>query len=427
MSRTAGRRPRLGFYIPGDGPGGPSRYVDAILAGLDAAEFEVTVFGHPAGPYRGRGGLRLVPTEPGPGEPAGSIPEPAAGPGPIGPPDRGRRPGPAARVKQLVPRDLKIWAGFAREAARLAAIFRAHPVDLLHSQQAGFEEAPVAARLAGVPRVLGTFHVDSTYDLDGRRGGPGYRFLEQLSNRSLHRAIAVSAATKADWVGRTDLPPGRVVAIHNGVDLGHFAPGGDRGAARRGLGLPNDGRLLIGGVGRLEPAKGFAHLVRALATLRDSRPRVDLALAGRGPLRDELGALAGELGIGDRVHFLGFCPDARRVYESSDVFCLPSECEALPYALLEAMAAGLPAVAARVGGVGEMVDHGATGYLVPRRDPAALATALRPLLEDAGLRERMGRAARRRAEDHFDQAACVARTIGVYREMLGDGGRRLDG
>jgi glycosyltransferase involved in cell wall biosynthesis len=105
--------------------------------------------------------------------------------------------------------------------------------------------------------------------------------------------------------------------------------------------------------------------------------------------------------------------------DALDVFALPSQCEALPYALLEAMATGLPAVGAAVGGVPEVIAPGETGFLVAPRDPAALAAGLRPLLADPVLRGRMGSAGRERVTRHFHERDMVRQTVGVYRDLLG--------
>lgn len=411
MSEIQGERYRLGFYLPGQGTGGPSRYLDAILAGLNHEEFDVTIFGHAHGHYAGRDGMRLVPTE-------GDRVE--------GPPTASGESGstPSVGRDSIVPPTLRLWAGFAGEARRLAGRFAKVPIDLLHTQNTGCEESAPAARLARVPRVVGTFHVDSSYDLDRIRSGFRYRALEHLSNHSLHRAIAVSESTRKDWARRTHLPPGRIVTIPNGVDLEWFRPTQSPEQARAALGLDTD-RMWVGGVGRLDDAKGFADLIAAVASIAGRVPALSLVIAGTGPLRDPLGRLASELGVGDRVHFLGFRHDVRTVYEAIDLFAFPSLCEAIGYALLEAMAMHRPAIGTAVGGVPEVIVEGETGLLVPPKDPESLARALLTLAGPPDLRRRMGEAGRRRVERHFDERVAVARTIDLYREMLGTGGGRM--
>jgi len=392
---------------------GPSRYVESILGGLDPEEFDIVIFGDPAGPFATRPGLHVEATA------ADSIPTTASAEGRTVP----RGPGQIARGqwRRLTPGLVRLWGGFGRESNRLARLFRRRPVDLLHTNNTGCEESPVAARLAGIPRVLGTFHVDSKYDLSGVRSGLGHRALECLSNRCLHRAIAVSEATKEDWVQRTGLPADRVVTIPNGVDPDAFRRRVGTAEARARLGLPGDGTLLIGGIGRLDEAKGFADLIEAVALLTGDHPGLVLAIAGDGPLRPSLTAKAAALGIADRVRFLGFQRDVGAVLEALDVFVLSSLCEAIGYALLEAMAMSLPTIGTRVGGVPEVIVEGMTGSLVAARDPQALAAALRPLLASPELRGRMGQSGRERVIEHFNVRETVRQTIEVYRQELRSG------
>jgi glycosyltransferase involved in cell wall biosynthesis len=403
------RKPRIGIYEPSRGPSGPSRYVEAILAGVDPAEFDVVLFGRAGGPYGARPGVELVEVHR-PFEHAGASNDSTSAPAPPGILRRGWR--------TMTPDWVKLWGGFGRETLRLAASFRRRPVDLMHTNNTGCEESAVAARLAGVPWVLGTFHVDSTYDLSRSRSGLRHRALECLSNHCLHAAIAVSEATRRDWLRRTGMPARRVVTIHNGVRPAMSDRPRNTAAARGRLGLPAD-QVIVGGVGRLDRAKGFDDLLDAVAALATDRPHVAVALAGQGPLRAALEQRASRLGIASRVHFLGYRADVNEVYAALDVFVLSSVCEALPYVLLEAMAAGLPVVATTVGGVPEVVAAGETGFLVPPQDPPALAAALRPLLASAELRDRMGRAGRDRVARAFDERETVARTIQFYRDLLG--------
>ena len=395
-------RPRIGIYEPGDRPSGPSRYVDAILAEVDPDELEVVILGHARGPFAGHPSATLWPVAG--GEAADSE---------SGEADESH----AGRRALPIPRIVSLWAGFARESRRLARALKGCRLGLLHTQNTGCEESAVAARLAGVPRVLGTFHVDSTYDLDRARSGFRHRVLEHLSNHSLDRAIAVSEATKLDWVQRTRLPGERVCVIPNGVDAERFRRRSSPAEARAALEIPA-GSVVLGCLGRLEPAKGFGDLLQAISQLGDDGPPLTLVIAGRGPLRESLGRQAESLGLGENVRFLGFREDVRDVLEASDVFVLPSWCEAMPFALLEAMAMGLPAIGTSVGGVPEAIHHSETGLVVPARDPAALARAIRTMRDSSELRHRMGEAGRERVVRHFSERRSVRRTIEVYRDLL---------
>jgi glycosyltransferase involved in cell wall biosynthesis len=385
-------RPRIGIYEPSAATSGPSRYVESILSGIDSNEFEVILFCRSSGPYQAHNKIEEI-----------------ASPAVL------CRTG---RSRLAIPDWAKLWSGFGREALRLSRCFRRQPVDLLHTNHAGCEESAVAARIAGVPRVLGTFHVDSTYDIARTRSGLRHRVLEVVSNHCLHAAIAVSDATGRDWIRRTRLSPRRVTTIHNGIDPENDAAPQDQAAARRQLGLPLGDAQIIGGVGRLDAVKGFDVLLEAIALLRPQHPNLTLALAGDGPVRHALQQQAARLGIADRVHFLGFCKDVRQVYAALDIFAMPSRCEALPYALLEAMTAQLPAVASRIGGVPEVILPGQTGLLIPVGDSHALAAALASLLINRDLRQQMGRAARERIIHYFSEREMIAQTLALYRRLL---------
>lgn len=397
---------KLGIYCPGIGTGGPWRYVHSILAGIDPAEFDVSVFCDLPGGYEPEPWVKIVRL---------SLPESLY----VDAAAKLAEPKPAGRsgLSQLLPKPLKICGGFARQARLLARLLRKHPVDIFHTQNTGCEESPVAAKLAGLRRVLGTFHVDSTYDLHRERSGPSHRLLETVSNRCLDTAIAVSHATKRDWLRRTHIPAERVVTIHNGIDPDKFQRRQTRGDARRKLGLP-ESALIVGGLGRLDEAKGFADLLEAAARLRKDFPNLITAIAGEGVLRQSLEEQVAKLGLDGVVRFLGFQSDVQTVLDALDVFAIPSLCEALPFALLEAMATELPAVGSAVGGIPEVIVEGVTGLIVPPRNPERLAESLRTLLLDAEMRTRMGVAGRRRVIRDFHERDMVRKTIEVYRNSL---------
>jgi len=321
-------------------------------------------------------------------------------------------------LARLVPQGGRLLLGMRRNVARLAEQVRCQPATIFHAQNTGCEEMPIAARRAGVPRVVGTFHVDSTYDLEHRRSGLAHRWLEWRSNRCLDVAIAVSEATKRDWLARTRMAADRVVTIHNGIDSGRFGRKLSRQAARPqlGLALPPEA-VVVGGVGRLQAAKGFRYLIEALAILAAEFPTLHLVVAGTGASATELVAHAQRLGVEKRVHWLGFQPDVGLVLDACDVFVLPSLCETLGYALLEAMAHELPAVGTSVGGIPEVIVPGETGFLVAPRDAASLAQSLRPLVKCGELRERLGRAGRERVQQHFREDDMVQKTLAVYRQL----------
>jgi glycosyltransferase involved in cell wall biosynthesis len=212
------------------------------------------------------------------------------------------------------------------------------------------------------------------------------------------------------------VPARKVSTIPNGVDLTRFGPA-SQAAARRALGLPGESTV-VGTVGRLDPVKDQAALVRAFATLMGAYPEALLVLAGDGPCREELARLVAELGAGGRVRLLGECRDVPQVLAAMDLFVLPSLAEGMSNTILEAMAVGLPVVATRVGGNRELVDEGETGRLVPPGDPRALADAVAGYLDDAHVRGLHGKASRRRASETFALERMYRAHESLYGRLL---------
>ena len=184
---------------------------------------------------------------------------------------------------------------------------------------------------------------------------------------------------------------------------------------REELGIP-EGSTVIGTLARLDRQKVLDDMLRATALVREQCSNVTLLIAGDGPLHADLRALARELRIEDSVHFLGWRTDVQRVLSCIDVYCLSSLWEALPFALLEAMAMSRPIVATSVDGVPEIVVDGKTGFLASPREPRVLAEGLVKLVRDPELRERMGAAGRRRAQAIFSVDNMVANYAELFRE-----------
>jgi glycosyltransferase involved in cell wall biosynthesis len=189
-----------------------------------------------------------------------------------------------------------------------------------------------------------------------------------------------------------------VATVRCGIDVQAFRPDGDRG----------EGILCVAALSR---RKGHAVLLDALALLHERGTPASLTLVGHGPERARLEAQAAALGLDGAVRFAGPVAndEVPGFYARADVFCLPSFAEGLPTVLMEAMAAGLPVVATNVNGTAELVEHGESGYVVAPARADLLADALEPLLRDARLRKRVGRAARKRIEEGFVLEDAVAR------------------
>jgi glycosyltransferase involved in cell wall biosynthesis len=290
------------------------------------------------------------------------------------------------------------WPGLVLRLARLFRRLRADAVHT-HNERPLIYAAP-AARLARVRRVVHTRH--------GRGLGVSRRqaLLANLAARWADHYVCVSDDCARLTVAQ-GLPERRVETLRNGIDTRHFAFTGPK----------PDGPAVV--VARLSPEKDVATLLDAAAQVVREQPDFRLAVAGDGPCMAELRQRASELGLGDRVQFLGMVRDVAGLLAGARLYVLSSVSEGVSLTLLEAMARGLPVVATRVGGTPEVVADGETGLLVPPREPAALATALARVGRDADLARRLGAAGRRRAERHFD----VRRVVADYERMYVGGER----
>jgi glycosyltransferase involved in cell wall biosynthesis len=206
-----------------------------------------------------------------------------------------------------------------------------------------------------------------------------------------------------------------VETLYHGVEPALLEDAASPDGVREELGIPPDA-LVVGTVANLKPHKGLQHLLKAAVLVRRKVPAARFLVVGQGEARKDLEALASELGLDDAVTFTGFREDAVRIASAFDVFAMSSLHEGLSIAMIEAMALGKPVVVTRVGGLPEVVEDGKDGILVPPSDPRAMAARIIEVLGDPALRERLGRAARRRAEA-FDVRASVRRSEDAYEEL----------
>jgi glycosyltransferase involved in cell wall biosynthesis len=227
--------------------------------------------------------------------------------------------------------------------------------------------------------------------------------MKRLTARSVDRHVGVGERTSREVEAIVGLPPGSVQTIHNGV------PDDPYPAAPRLRPGP-----LIGAVGRVEPQKGFDILIRALREIDGAT----LVFVGDGRERGRLDELAHRVGVADRVVWTGWSEDPRNYLASFDVFALPSRFEGFPLVALEALLARTAVVATDVGSVAEAVRDGETGLLVPAEDPTALARAIRRLLADDNLRQRLGQQGRRLVLERFTAANMTRAYQSLYQELL---------
>lgn len=292
-----------------------------------------------------------------------------------------------------------------RAVAGLAAL--ASGWDLLHAHSSHALQAALAAlALDGGPAGL-----VASRRLDFRLRSPGVW-------RRADLVLAVSRAV-SDVMVECGVEPARLRVVHDGVDPDELRPQRP-GRLRAAAGVP-EGAALVGTLGALVGHKDHPTLVRAAAEVAEGRPDVHFAVAGEGPERARLERMVEEAGLVGRFHLPGHVDAAARSLSDLDLFVMSSSGEGLGSAVLEAMAAGVPAVITRAGGLADVAEAGVPS--VPPGDPGALAGEVARLLEDARARRSAARAGER-ALPGFTSAAMATGTLRAYREVVGRG-RRL--
>jgi L-malate glycosyltransferase len=213
-----------------------------------------------------------------------------------------------------------------------------------------------------------------------------------------------------------DIDADRVVTVHEGIDLEHVAAAPPV-STRETFWLPHNAPV-VGAVGALVDHKGHRVLIRAAAQAVREVPDARFVILGEGERREELLREVRDLGLERHVLLPGFRPDVLSLLKTFDLFVMPSITEGLGTSLLDAMACERPIVASRVGGIPEVVVDGATGLLVPPRDPDSLAEAIVRLLEDRALAARLAGAGLARVRERFTVDRMVDETLDVYRRAL---------
>jgi glycosyltransferase involved in cell wall biosynthesis len=362
----------LELLVSTDLGGGPAHVRD-LVAGLAGPEFEFTVAGPPGGPYE--------------------------------------REFAALGALFVSVRADRLSIGVLRQVVRL---IRERRIRVVHSHGKG---AGLYGRLAG--RLTGAAAIHTFHGIHYRNYPRLYLTVERYLARHGYAVVHVSPSQAREALALGLAPAGRSRLLVNGVDVARVRAAIARAPlSRTALGLDEDA-LVLGTVARFDPVKGLDVLVRAFAQIRARRPDTQLLLVGDGPEAPRLRALAGALGLAERVVFAGAVPDAARGLPALDLYVSASEREGLPLALLEAMVCGLPVLATRVPGNIDVVEDRVTGVLVPPGDPAGLARAAVELLGDPARRRALGAAGRERVERHFSRSRLLAEMGDLYREAAG--------
>jgi glycosyltransferase involved in cell wall biosynthesis len=312
-------------------------------------------------------------------------------------PDRGRGP-----------------LGVARRCMALIQTLKKYPGCVLHMHFTGYRGGDLvvlAARLAGASRIVRSVHlppVPPITRLD--KTGIGVR------DRLLSKVICVSRPTREAHLEELGRDPRKCVVVHNGIDLQRFSPSIAADGVRAELGL-EENTPLVGTVSRLgEERKGVHVFIDAIAAVAQTHPRARFLVVGDGHLKAKLEQQAQELGIAEKVIFTGERKDVARLLAAMDVFVIPSLYEACQYSLLEAMAMGKPVVATPAGVAPDVVFDHQTGLLVPLADSAAMASAVRALLDEPMAADGMGQRARELMATQFSVDVMIDNISRVYAE-----------
>ncbi len=283
----------------------------------------------------------------------------------------------------------------------------AHPVDVInvHSSTDSWLAALACATISNAPPIVRTRHISAAI--------PNNIATRWLYGSATRKIVTTGEALRRQIIEANRLPAEKVLSVPTGIELDRFIPR-DRGTARASLGLSQRAHY-IGIVATLRSWKGHLHLLKAMTHLADSR----LLIIGEGPMRDVIEARIAALDLGARVTLTSHQEDPAPWLNVLDVFCLPSYAnEGVPQALMQAMAIGLPVVTTPVGSITEIVQHEATGLIVPPSNPQAIAAAITRLRDDTELADRIGRAARAFAMSAFGSAKMLDRMEQVFREAV---------
>ncbi len=292
---------------------------------------------------------------------------------------------------------------------RFHALLRETGPDLLVTYNWGAVEWAFVNRLRPVCRHI---HIEDGFGPEEADGQLRRRVhLRRLALRRADAIVMPSLTLRRIATRVWGFSDDRIVYLPNGIDCDKFArppvPAVLNGIDRRA----DD--LLVGTVATLRPEKNIDRLLRVFAAVRDGRPQVRLLVAGDGGEKERLIALSRDMGLSDRVHFLGH-QTPEQLLGLLDVFAISSDTEQMPLSVLEAMAAGLPVAGVDVGDVGAILAAENQPYIVAREDEAGLAAALAGLLDAPDERDRLGRANRRRARNDFDQARMFERYDALF-------------
>ncbi len=274
----------------------------------------------------------------------------------------------------------------------------------------------LAALLSGVPVKIISLHDNYRKDLRLER-----RIVNKILLKATDKIVAVSESIRKDIIKYDGIDSSKILVIPNGIDTERFNPEGNFADIRKGFSI-KESDIVLGFIGRVVPAKGLEYLIDALPFLKKEFKNIKLLITGEGSTMERLKKKAKENNVHDSIIFTGKRRDIPDILSCTDIFVMPSVAEGLPNALLEAMAMGKPIVATEVGGIPEVIKNRHSGFLVPPRNPEALATAIKDLISNEQLAAKMGQAARHIVLDNFSIWSIAQKWQTLYLSILREKG-----
>ncbi|MEW5894170.1 MAG: glycosyltransferase family 4 protein [Candidatus Omnitrophota bacterium] len=292
------------------------------------------------------------------------------------------------------------------EIFRYWKIIRRERPDIVHAHlfYATFFIAPIS-KILGVRHVVDTAHIRESW----RKGLKKVYAVDRLVYRFVSKIICVSDAIKSYMVQEKKVPSGKTIVVKNGVDLRKFNNISSKQV---------DGKLVFAVIGRLEKQKGHQYFLEAVRMLGDLGKNCEFLIIGSGSLEWKLKILAEEMGVAEKVIFLGYCKDVVSRLSEIDVLVLPSLFEGLPLVVLEAGAMGIPVIATAVDGTPEAVVNEKTGLLVEPGNAEELRTAMEFFIKSPWEIGEFGKAARFFIEQNFDLLFQIRKTENIYKELI---------
>lgn len=313
--------------------------------------------------------------------------------------------------------EINIFKDF-RALMELIHLLKREKYDIIHTHnsKAGFL-GRLAAKIVGIPIIVHTIHGFAFHEYERPPRRILFILLERLAARFSDKLVTVSEPLK-EWGLRLNIgKPNKYVTIHDGIEVEKFKVNINIDEEKKELGIRPEEKV-IGVVAKLWGGKGHETILEAAPRVIKEIPNVKFLFVGEGYLRNRLEARVRELSLSDHVIFTGFRTDIPEITATFNIALLVSLFEGMGRVLLEAMVSGKPVIAAKVGGIVDVVRDGETGILIPPRDADALAKAIITILKDKRLAQKMGEAGKRRIDERFTAKTMVERISQIYEELI---------